>query len=117
MNSPIYCTGVAPDGKPLLGGIWKMYSEQGLPIEISHMEAEERGCHVDWLEALADASMTADAHRLVREMEQFMGDAMHGIKTAFVNAMRKFSHFGTANDDVRTYQSILIYKRQNALSL
>ena len=115
MSNPIYCTGIAPDGKPLLGGIWRMYSERGLPIEISHMEAEERGCHVDWIEAMADASLTADCPNLVREMQQFMGDAMHGIKTKFIQTMRAFSEFGTANDDLRTYQNILAHKRQNAI--
>ena len=113
----IYCTGIAPDGKPILGGIWKMYAERGMPLEISHMEAEERGCHVDWLEAMADASLTADAPRLIQELEQFMGSAIHGIKTGFIQAMRAFSEFGTAKDDLRTYQNILINKRQNALPL
>ncbi len=113
----IYCTGIATDGKPLLGGIWKMYAERGIPLEISHMEAEERGCHVDWMEAIADASLSADAPRLIRELEQFMGPAIYGIKTRFIQAMRAFSEFGTAKDDLRTYQNILTHKRQNAIQL
>lgn len=117
MSNPIYCTGIGENGKPLLGGIWRMYSEQGFPIEMSHMEAQEKGCQVDWLEAMADASLTADCPRLVQEMEQFLSGSMHEIKTKFVQAVRKFSEHGNINDDVQTYRNILTHKRQNAIPL
>jgi hypothetical protein len=54
MNTPLYRTGTAPDGRPLVGGIFKMRDTHGLPLDFQVEEAKLKGFHIDWLEAMAD---------------------------------------------------------------
>lgn len=55
MTSPLYNTATNPNGSKLVGGIARMWFEQGFPIDMSYEILKEKGDHVDWLEALADA--------------------------------------------------------------
>jgi len=53
-TNPLYFTGKTPEGKLLLGGVFKMHDQEGFPIEASFEECQRRGWLVDWMEALAD---------------------------------------------------------------
>lgn len=52
--APLFCTGVNLDGKALVGGVYRMQDSIGMPLEITKMEADEKGFYIDWLEALCD---------------------------------------------------------------
>lgn len=52
MNSPLYLTGLTPDGVPLYGGFFEMQDREGFPLDASWEECRARGLHIDWLEAL-----------------------------------------------------------------
>lgn len=54
MKSPLYITGVTPDGRLLMGGVFRMQDEHGFPVDASHEECRMKGFAVDWLEALCD---------------------------------------------------------------
>lgn len=50
----LYFTGTTPDGKLLLGGVFKMQDEVGFPLDASFEECRRKGYAIDWLEALSD---------------------------------------------------------------
>lgn len=43
------------DGVYKLQGIYTVKDQTGFPIEMSYLEARDRGMEIDWVEALADA--------------------------------------------------------------
>src|SRR5690242_12721874 len=51
----LYQSGIAPDGKPLMAGLFRLKDEEGFPIDMSYEQCKEHGWHPDWAEALADA--------------------------------------------------------------
>ncbi len=84
-NQILYITGKTPCGKPLLGGVWRMFTQDGFPVEMSHILATQRGCLVDWCEAMLDAKESGTLPALVRQMECFLPqEAMAHIKERFV---------------------------------
>lgn len=54
LQSQIYVTGIAPNGKFLLGGISRMQDQIGFPVDASFEECKSNGLLIDWLEALFD---------------------------------------------------------------
>ena len=54
IQSPLYITATTPDGKIMLGGIFKMQDQVGFPIDASFEECKSQRFLIDWLEALAD---------------------------------------------------------------
>jgi hypothetical protein len=54
-KSPLYFTGLTPDGRLLLGGVFRMKDEVGFPLDMSYEIAKEKGWLIDWMEYLADA--------------------------------------------------------------
>ena len=71
-GSVIYATGCTPEGAILIGGIWKLWEQEGFPIEMSHLICRDNGWAVDWLEAMADASCTNNCPALVKHIEAFL---------------------------------------------
>jgi hypothetical protein len=55
LNAPLYVTGTTPEGKPLVGGIFRMKDEQGFPLDSSYDYCRESGLAIDYLELLCDA--------------------------------------------------------------
>lgn len=55
MKTPIYVTGMTIDGKPCLGGIFKLTDTYGFPLPMSMTEAEKRGAVVSWPTFVKDA--------------------------------------------------------------
>src|SRR6185295_17450160 len=54
MTKPLYITGKTPDGRKLLGGVFRMQDELGFPIDCSLEEAKRHNMLIDWLEAFCD---------------------------------------------------------------
>jgi hypothetical protein len=75
-KSPLYFTGIAPDGKLLLGGIFRMKDEVGFPMDMSYELAKDKGYHVDWCECLADAGRQKQSkfESTMREIGYLIGD-------------------------------------------
>ena len=101
----IYPTGITLEGKPLIGGIWRMWSQEGFPIESSWMECNARGWKVDWCEAMVDASLTNECPSLMRQVEGFLGgnDVLH-MKREFMALVKSG----------RRFQDILERKKANS---
>jgi hypothetical protein len=104
MNSPLYITSITPEGKFLLGGIWKLYSQEGYPLEMSHLSCPE-GHVIDWFEAMLDASTTNECPSLMDKISDFLPrETLSHLKRGFV----------LASQSGKTYQQLLDEKRQNA---
>jgi hypothetical protein len=54
MNAPLYVCGIAEDGRPMIGGAFKMQDSVGYPIEILKLDADANDCLLDYLEALCE---------------------------------------------------------------
>jgi hypothetical protein len=54
LSSPLYVTGVAPNGKYLVAGLFRMQDQVGYPIDLCLIECKEKGFFPDILEALCD---------------------------------------------------------------
>jgi hypothetical protein len=67
----LYTTGT-PDGRPLIGGVWRLYHQDGFPIEMSWITARDGNASIDWMEAMADASTTNNLPALYDAMKQFL---------------------------------------------
>jgi hypothetical protein len=103
--NPLYTTGQTPDGTLLMGGIWQLWQQEGLPIEISHLRCQDSHWTIDWMEALADASTTNNGPALIQQMEAFLpADELNRIKASY----------GALLNAGKTHQQILDDKRAKA---
>ncbi len=55
-----------------MGGVWRMHHEMGFPLELSKMLCADRGILIDWMEAMADASLDNNLPSLVGHMESIL---------------------------------------------
>jgi hypothetical protein len=53
--SPLYITGYTPDGRRLLGGVFRLKDQHGFPLDMSFEIAKENGFLIDYAELLSDA--------------------------------------------------------------
>jgi hypothetical protein len=103
-SSVIYATGCTPDGVTLIGGIWKLWEQEGFPLEMSHLICRDKGWAVDWLEAMADASCTHNCPALVKHIEAFLPDeTMTALKLGFMRVL----------NSGKTYEQIVAEKQAN----
>lgn len=106
--SPLYVTGVTPEGQPLVGGVYRMKDEFGFPIDLSVLVLREKGANVDWLELLADAGRQSDASKLldaVAELEaQAQIDVAH-IKASFAAIISVTAGASTADKCAAIYRA------------
>ena len=106
MNDLLYMTGTTPEGCVLIGGVWRLAHQEGFPLELSRMIVEERGWRIDWLEAMADASIDDNLPALMRQCESFMdGNTILRLKLVFQRLV---------DTEGKTYQQIIDGKRENA---
>lgn len=54
VQSPMYISGVTPEGKFLYGGVFQMHDRIGFPVDCCIDEAAQKGMALDFLEALCD---------------------------------------------------------------
>ena len=105
--STAYVSGLTTEGTPILAGLWRMKDEMGFPVSCFLDETTARGFHVDWLEAMADASMTDNLPALMREIEMLLThEKVDRLKAGFVLAVKN-----------NTYSEILEKKKENAKAL
>lgn len=84
-GSVIYTTGCTPDGTFLIGGIWKLWEQEGFPLEMAYLVCRDKGWRVDWMEAMADASITNNCPALVKHIEAFLpSETMMHLKAGFM---------------------------------
>ena len=103
-DSIVYCTGCTSEGVLLMGGIWTLWHQNGFPLEMSYLVCRDGGWVIDWLEAMADASVTNDLPALVGHIETFLpSETMTALKTGFMSTL------GMG----KTYAQIVAEKRAN----
>lgn len=95
MNDPLYQTGIAGDGKPLIGGIFRLKDECGFPMDMSYEITKEKGWHIDYLELLCDAWTRSNFSCLgfdtmVRELELLGGSHVESWKKIMTVTVAKF---------------------------
>lgn len=84
----IYATGCTNLGITLIGGIWKLWEQEGFPLEMSHLVCRENGWAVDWSECMADACTTNNGPALMKHLEAFLtGETIHDLKLGFMHAL------------------------------
>jgi hypothetical protein len=72
--STLFQTGINPEGKPLVGGLWRMAHEMGFPLEIAYLECQQHGWAPNWREAMEDASKDNNLPALMRQLETFLDE-------------------------------------------
>ena len=87
-NSIIYATGCTSDGTMLIGGIWRLWHQEGFPLEMAHLVCRDKGWRVDWLEAMADASRSDNLPALMKQVEAFLpSEEILHLKFGFTHVM------------------------------
>lgn len=90
----IYATGCAPDGTPLIGGVWMLRDQEGFPLEMSHLICRDKGWAIDWMEAMADASRTNNCPALIKAVKAFLPEhALSHLKLGFMHMVRSGKSF------------------------
>lgn len=103
-HSTLYFTGCTPDRVLLMGGIWKLWEQEGFPLEMSFLVCRDKGMAVDWLEAMADASRTNNLPALMAALETFLpAETIQTLKAGFMRVLQSGE----------TYEQILEGKRAN----
>jgi hypothetical protein len=82
--NPIYITDIAPDGRLLVGGIFKMKDQVGFPLDCSYDICKENNLAIDYCELLCDAWLTncLGFDAVCRELELLGGSHVEEWKTA-----------------------------------
>lgn len=104
----IYMTGRTPEGTCLMGGVWKLWEQEGFPLEMSHVVCCAEGTAVDWLEAMADASCTDNCPALMLHLAAFLpAETITEIQIGFMRLVASG----------QSYQEILESKKANGRAL
>ena len=107
--NPLYHTGLTEHGDCLLGGVWRLKSQEGFPLECSYLLVKDRPyLHIDWLEAMLDASRTNECPALMAELETFLtSEEVLSLKLRFVAITRSG----------KTYEELYEEKRASGKAL
>lgn len=104
-DNPLYVTGVSGRNNLLYGGVWTLWHQNGFPIELAHLTLRNNGDAVDWMESMADASLTDNLPALMRHIEGFLKpDVIADLKPRFMALL----------SSGKTYADILADKRRNS---
>ncbi len=73
------------DGVPKLQGVFTLLDQEGFPLDMSYEIAKERGCVVDWVEALADAARQCVLKygALIEEIRMLEPEKLESVKRIF----------------------------------
>ena len=112
-GTPLYMTGITPDGSPLIGGIYTLKDQSGFPLDMSYEEVRRMGACPDWAECLADAGAQCiiKFDGVVTELSCLLGEA-HAAEI-----VSKFKQWGAAlaaevgMDWAAVCQRMLVIKR------
>lgn len=87
-----YVTGNTEDGRLLWGGGWRMKHELGFPLDAFLDEVRSRNGLVDWMEAMADASIDDNLPALHKEMQALLPEEdLRECKTRFMLLTRRYT--------------------------
>jgi hypothetical protein len=104
-KSVLYFTGANRNNQLLIGGIWKLWEQEGFPIELSNIVCKDNLVLVDWLEAMLDASCSNNCPSLMTHLESFLSEAeLFELKIRFVSLLKSG----------KTYEELLLEKRKNS---
>ena len=79
MNTDIiYTTGFNAEGKCLVGGIWRLYRQEGFPVDLSFMHIREMGHYPDYMEMMAEATMYGELERLLKQYPEIFTNDIKG---------------------------------------
>ena len=93
----IYTSGLTSDDYLLIAGVWTLWSQEGFPLEMSHMVCRDKGWRIDWLEAMCDASRHDDLPSLMGHIESFLDAA---TLTALKGGFSRWLDRGQSYDDL-----------------
>jgi len=104
IDSVIYATGTTRDGVVLIGGVWKLWEQEGFPLEMSHLVCQQNGWRVDWCEAMFDASTTNNCPALMKHIEAFLPqETILALKVGFMAVLKSG----------KTYEQVVAEKQSN----
>lgn len=58
-------TGITPEGKPVLAGVYRFYETHGLPLDIILMCFHDKGWVPDWIDFYQDAREAGMQHKRI----------------------------------------------------
>lgn len=110
INDIIYITGLTPEGIPLVGGIWRIYRQQGFPVDISLMEIREKGYLPDIMELFAESTFYAELPQVRKQApELFTLENIHKWNLYLESfGLKESNQFDVA-------EKILMEKRNNGI--
>ncbi len=102
---PLYITGFTPEGKPLLGGIFKIKDQCGFPLDASFDLAREKGLAIDYMELLCDAwlSNCLGFDAVVRELDMLGGSRIDDWKRAGIDYLNHFPEMNQFDDPINEF--------------
>ena len=107
MNTDIiYQTAITTEGKCLLGGVWRLYRQEGFPVDLSFITIREMGHRPDYMEMMAEATMHGELERLMRQYPEIFTDE---VKNKF--ALYLLSHGSDTLGFEKAAENIVNQKR------
>lgn len=59
-----------PNGLTVIyGGAWRLYRQEGFPIDLTVITLQEQGALIDWCEAMAEAFLHTELPQLCKQVE------------------------------------------------
>lgn len=71
-DSILFASATDSTGRTLLGGAWRLWMQEGFPLEMLQVLCAQRGLGIDWREAMTSAAQTNNLPACVAQMEQFI---------------------------------------------
>lgn len=106
----IYITGLTPEGTPLVGGIWRMYRQEGFPVDLSIMIIREKSCLPDIMELFAEATIHMELPQVQKQCPELFDDETKGRWMLYLSANGLDKH-----DQFHAAEQILLKKRESAI--
>lgn len=111
ITDTIYVTGLTDSGDLLCGGIWRLYRQEGFPVDLSVLILREKGVLPDLCEMMAEASMHSELPQLEKQCpELFTPEA----KLKFMALLEREGY--PQEDYTVAAERILLDKRLNGIA-
>jgi hypothetical protein len=106
----IYITGLTPDGIPLVGGIWRLYRQEGFPVDLSLLTIREKELVPDIMELFAEATIHYELPQAFKQCPEIFTDE---AKTKWLVYLKANGENET--DQFQAAEKILLQKRSNGI--
>jgi len=70
IHDTIYITGITDAGTPLIGGLWRLYRQEGFPLDLSLLIVREKGCAPDIAELFAEATIHSELPQVHKQASE-----------------------------------------------